>query len=729
MNNYAYLIKAKAKAQAKSLFCWFSAKSDSRAEREILNILEDNAIDVGRGADYQLPVRTDWYVVDDLPVEGALDDTWCDRYELGENGRSWQKINAPATIVDGQVFVGDAFINDGEISSSKIDSNYIDASDTQDDVTDDDSSTTEYPVARLRLPQRIISQLISDKYTYHVNQQRRIEIGTLEMDTDNSYVQNILVACRNVPEVENLKTPDLWKLTNAVKTIFTEDKRCELGRLIHFIKLWVETPVVDRGILVREWVAGKRITAVQRTDSGTNAGGGNKTDRNPDLNHDLDSLDIEIALATLQMDFNIYDIPGAPYRRAKEIIQEKEYPFIEWSAALRSTPGILDYSRAAIFALIRSAPDGTLQSPESLRTFISFNLSEIDHSSPSEETLKTARHIPEESWDNEISRNLAAERGEYVEGISDPNDPKWVKGNTANTEHALPEWAKTEEQSIAEETGTEPHTLPKWAENLSGDSEHNNPPAEATDNVSMEETRADEADGSFPLPSGQDETHPTESNAETGSIPDTLNNEAVHQNPGVLPGETVFATSTLFTHLMIDLETMGKPPLAPITSIGAVFFDPETGTTGADFYKVISLESAIAWGAVPEASTIIWWLKQSSEARAEIASDDAIPLDDALLQLNDFIAENFGVSGIQVWGKGPAFDNVVLRASYERTGIVCPWKYWNDRDVRTMIELGKAVGMNPCHDIPFEGDQHNALADAHHQVKYVSAIWQRLTAN
>ncbi|MEB6521206.1 hypothetical protein MXM63_09665 [Citrobacter portucalensis] len=80
MLTYAYLIKAKAKAtEAKNLFCWFSAKSDSRAEREILNILEDNDIAVGRGADYQLPVRTNWFVVDDLPEESTLDDTWCDR--------------------------------------------------------------------------------------------------------------------------------------------------------------------------------------------------------------------------------------------------------------------------------------------------------------------------------------------------------------------------------------------------------------------------------------------------------------------------------------------------------------------------------------------------------------------------------------------------------------------------------------------------------------------------
>ena len=69
------------------------------------------------------------------------------------------------------------------------------------------------------------------------------------------------------------------------------------------------------------------MSQIQRSDSGTNAGGGNKTDRNPELVHTLETLDIDIALATLPMDFNIYDIPGGVYRRAKEIIAKNESPF------------------------------------------------------------------------------------------------------------------------------------------------------------------------------------------------------------------------------------------------------------------------------------------------------------------------------------------------------------------------------------------------------------------
>jgi exodeoxyribonuclease VIII len=204
------------------------------------------------------------------------------------------------------------------------------------------------------------------------------------------------------------------------------------------------------------------------------------------------------------------------------------------------------------------------------------------------------------------------------------------------------------------------------------------------------------------------------------AITDALNNDTVHHKE--------VDETQLFTHLMIDLEAFGTNPDAPIVSIGAVFFNPETGRMGSEFYKVISLESSMAFGGRPDADTILWWLKQSAEARSAILVDDAIPFDDALLQLNDFICENAvnGPASVQVWGNGATYDNVLLRSAYKRTGIPAVWTFRNDRDVRTIVEMGKAVGINPRYEIPFEGDQHNALADARHQAKYVSAIWQQL---
>ncbi|UNK75067.1 RecE family exodeoxyribonuclease [Raoultella planticola] len=430
------LIKATQKSGKPDGVIWRTAKSESRANLQLDVDPEDAGIETGRGHDYMKPIRTDFPVFNDLPPEGVLDFEWCTRYELAEDGRTWQ-LKAGAVPADGfhkeETTPGDeATIVEG-VNTTTGEIVGIQSGADNTDITEDDDSTTLYPVVKLRKPQRIISQFINEALTHHVTQEQRIQIGTMEMDTDNYYIQNLLLAAQNIPEIENLTTANLWKLTDAVKKVFPTDKRTELGLMLNFLTLWLETPHIDRGILVKEWASGNRITSVQRTDTGTTAGGGNQTDRNPDYAHTLDTLDQEIALATLPMDFDIYDFPVSVHRRAKDIIAAKESPWKEWSAALRKTPGILDYSRAAIFAMIRGAGDNVHHFPDSLRRYVSSCLTESVHDKLSAETLAAARHSPENEQADDVDLQLSASRGEYVEGLSDPADLKWVHEDLTKT--------------------------------------------------------------------------------------------------------------------------------------------------------------------------------------------------------------------------------------------------------------------------------------------------------
>ncbi|HBS6247544.1 TPA: 3'-5' exoribonuclease [Klebsiella pneumoniae] len=699
MNNYPYLIKAKAKAnEAKSLFCWFSAKSDSRAERKILDILEDAEINVGRGASHQLPIRTNWLIVDDLPEEGVLDDTWCDRYELGgEDGLTWQKIVAPAAAEPQP--------------SSKPENDISPANSDEEDYSNNEEAL--FNLAEMSFRTQLLAQYMADeRHVYHISIPHRNRLSAMEMDTDNHGVQNLLLTAENIPELKKYDMPGLWKFTSAFKSVFPVGKRHELGKQIQFAKLWLETSHIDRGILTKEWAAGNYITSINKTDAGANAGGGNKTDRNPDYQHSLDTLDIEIAIATMPMDFDIYNFPASVHRRAKEIVQKKESPFKEWSAALRSTPGILDYSRAAIFALIREASSGITPFPDRLRGYINANLTEHKHDTPSAETLAKAGHIPSaavtldainqaiagedssakletlssdfkavgtelvkeaQKQRPDANQVLASERGEYVEGISDPTDPKWVTEDLTKTRQ--PEVSKI-------------------------------------------------GDGVFSIDGLVDVTGKVNQKEKTDEVVhqmDAVDIESGHHNKEE-------DQPIDYVHVMVDLETMGKKHNAPIVAIGAVVFDPATGSIGESFYKVVCLESSVNWGAVIDPSTVIWWLKQSSEARSVIVNDDAIPLLDALLQFREFVSDNVagGSKKAQVWGNGASFDNSILRSSYDCIAEDYPWEYWNDRDVRTMVELGHAINYEPQKAIPFEGERHNALADAIYQARYVSAIWQRL---
>uniref|UniRef100_UPI0009AC1FA5 PD-(D/E)XK nuclease-like domain-containing protein n=2 Tax=Salmonella enterica TaxID=28901 RepID=UPI0009AC1FA5 len=188
------------------------------------------------------------------------------------------------------------------------------------------------------------------------------------------------------------------------------------------------------------------------------------------------------------------ELPGSVYRRAKEIVKKKESPFKEWSAALRATPGILDYSRAAIFALIRSAHPEFYHYPGRLQGYINANLTETDHENPTEEALTAARHTPEKDAVEEANRQLAAARGEYVEGISDPNDPKWVKTGTSQP---------TTEPELVKNVGNGIFDVSALMQNSSTHGTETNP--ETTSNVQVQKADSDEKQAGDAVQAGEDD--------------------------------------------------------------------------------------------------------------------------------------------------------------------------------------------------------------------------------
>ncbi|WP_248464166.1 3'-5' exonuclease [Pectobacterium versatile] len=182
-------------------------------------------------------------------------------------------------------------------------------------------------------------------------------------------------------------------------------------------------------------------------------------------------------------------------------------------------------------------------------------------------------------------------------------------------------------------------------------------------------------------------------------------------------------------NVMIDIETMGTNPKAPIASIGAVFFNPKTGELGEQFYCRVDFENDMLNGAVPDGSTIKWWLRQSSEARAELIRDDATPIWGAVSELSDWLTDNTeSPKTLKVWANSPSFDCIILKSAFERTDTDIPWNYWNERDVRTMKEVAfRLWGCTPA--IELVGAIHNALHDAINQAALVSAIMFRLATN
>ncbi|EPV0816269.1 3'-5' exoribonuclease domain-containing protein [Escherichia coli] len=796
--------KVRKRLGIKGGFYWTTAKKLSVAISRCITAMDDNDYDED---DFKKPVRVHLPVVNDLPPEGVFDTEFCNRYEKGGEDGITMVFIAPSPSVQEKPASTDNTNVNGE-DMTEIEENML------------------LPVSGQELPIRWLAQHGSEKPVTHV---AREELQALHIArAEELPAVTALAISHKTKLLDPLEIRDLHKLVRDTDKVFPNPGNSDLGLITAFFEAYLDADYTDRGLLTKEWMKGNRVSRITRTASGANAGGGNKTDRNPNLVHTFDTLDVEIAAATLPMDFNIYEIPGSVYRRAKEIVLKRESPFKEWSAALRATPGILDYSRAAIFALIRSAHPEFYHYPGRLQGYINAYLTETDHENPSKETLTAARHTPEKDILEEVNRELsakqeteeeendeekpqpscamadeqataetvepdatehhqdtqpldaqsqvnsvdakyqklraelhearknippqnpvdadkllAASRGEFVEGISDQNDPKWIKG--IQTRDSVYQNQQETEQNDQKAEQNSPNALQNEPETKQpepvaqqevekvctacGQTGGGNCPdcgavmgdatyQETFDDKNLVEVQEDDSEkmegAEHPHKENAGSAQDHASDSETGETADPLITVNGHH--------VITSTSRTCDHLMIDLETMGKNPDAPIISIGAIFFDPQTGDMGPEFSKTIDLETA---GGVIDRDTIKWWLKQSREAQSAIMTDE-IPLDDALLQLREFIDENSGEFFVQVWGNGANFDNTILRRSYERQGIPCPWRYYNDRDVRTIVELGKAIDFDARTAIPFEGERHNALDDARYQAKYVSVIWQKL---
>ena len=495
---FFYLVKATQKSGKPDAVVWLSANTQSRAALQLDVALEDAGIETGRGKDYAKPVRTDMPIVDDLPEEGVIDYTWCERYTLADDQRTWNVIPGAASQSETTIVLDSATSDENQPVAA------VTATDTPDEpywyenglrVLKNGDEFTRYAVCKLPFRQQLLAQLTVDELRHHVTRGEHAELYALEMDTDNSYVHTLLLAAESCSEIKAFDTKDLWRYTNAIRKVFSMDKRHELALLLQFTKAWVATPYIDRGILTREWAAGNRISHVQRTDAGTNADGGYVTDRGADAHHTLDTLDLEIACALLPMDFNHLEIPGSIHRRAKEIVANKEEPWKSWSKILRNQPGVLAVNRAAIFNLMRIAPENIHLTPVVHLEF--------------------------------VNKTMTAEFCQATELLPLPSIESEEDTQAAEQQNALPKWVEAGEQQLADEDEAETQSLPKWAnaadsqpqvanlgggmfsiEGLMSDKQPENDVRspineETTSDVQMEETNPQEGEAGDALPPGE----------------------------------------------------------------------------------------------------------------------------------------------------------------------------------------------------------------------------------
>ncbi|HBM2900093.1 TPA: PD-(D/E)XK nuclease-like domain-containing protein [Klebsiella oxytoca] len=451
---YFYLIKATQKSGKADAIIWRSAKSEARAQLQLDVDLEDAEIETGRGKDYLKPIRTDFPVFNDLPAEGVLDFEWCKRYQLGDDQRTWQVIQG--AVVDLTTVVEDEIVN------GDSDENDSDASDAA--VSDDENSL--YNLAEMPFRIQLLAQYMAEEgHVYHISIPNRGRLSAMEMDTDNSAVQDLILAAESIPEIKKYDMPALWKFTSANKKVFPEGKRHELGKRIQFAKLWFETNAIDRGILTREWSVGNQISAVPHADPHATPERYKRA-----VTQNIANLAIEIAIAQLYPDAEPGKISRPQLIGAKDLVDKKEGVHVKALKILSKTTDILDYDANSIFGVTRAIKWNGEESTSELRATV---------------------------------RNWLAANGIYENGERSKGYPEWEEDPRAGRQ------SNVVEQPHEDPTETKKPEIAKVSagmysiEGLMATPAPKRDNEEATSDVQMEETQQvkDEADN--PVPAGE----------------------------------------------------------------------------------------------------------------------------------------------------------------------------------------------------------------------------------
>lgn len=165
--------------------------------------------------------------------------------------------------------------------------------------------------------------------------------------------------------------------------------------------------------------------------------------------------------------------------------------------------------------------------------------------------------------------------------------------------------------------------------------------------------------------------------------------------------------------VMIDIETLGTDPGCVIVSTGAVRFGVESGVTDELFVSV-DIESCQDYGLEIDGGTLAWWLGQSAEAREQLRGGDG--LEDALREFRTFVAD-----ADEIWANSPAFDCEILRAGFDAVGLEVPWRYYEERDYRTLRET-----LPHWPDREQDSVSHNAVDDARYQAECLAEALQEV---
>ncbi|WP_419792411.1 PD-(D/E)XK nuclease-like domain-containing protein [Serratia nevei] len=409
-NVAAYLYRAKQKSGKNHLFTYFEAKSDDHAEtkRDFL------FMEAGHSkADYFAPVRIDFPVVDELPAEGEFSETFWLTWALESDAG---KTCVPRDTLDPSVAFPKLY---PYMTKPAGGAGAAENSRTTEVVQEQQKTAGEYFASSLDKHTVIAAAWLYGNNCLKLNDEQLAAAKALVMDDAQRYPQNVILALTSLKQFAHTYPEMPITVISGMKAIWPPfGKVPELGKLCQFATEYLDATVEQRAGVISKWqtsaVGGTKPaeTAPEgplRTESGAIL----TNDAEPATGTPIDSLQMletVIGCALYPSDFDISNPPGAIIRAVTEMKKRNDAALKAWNEQLSATPGVLQFSRQAIVALIRGAEENLHVTPGALRSYINANLIEIDEK-PAQQKAETVQQAASKAGEkDEVVTEFETER-------------------------------------------------------------------------------------------------------------------------------------------------------------------------------------------------------------------------------------------------------------------------------------------------------------------------------
>lgn len=173
--------------------------------------------------------------------------------------------------------------------------------------------------------------------------------------------------------------------------------------------------------------------------------------------------------------------------------------------------------------------------------------------------------------------------------------------------------------------------------------------------------------------------------------------------------------------IVVDLETLGLGDNAPIIQIAAVVFNIWTGDIIEEFNVHVKLPDDFRI----QTNTLKWWLSTDPSLLKSILDQGEFDLSQTLVSFQYLI---YKYGEVYLWGNGSNFDNRILKHQMESEGITYPIEYYNDRDMRTLMDVVEPGMKNSDfakkYGIKLPETKHDALSDCRYEAELITCAWK-----